>query len=312
MKLKDITNSHIEDMLLIHDKGGGNQINASLSKLFKKMDDESSEYEVSIKVAALNQLYSTAIQYIKPVVEKIVCEIPENHESLTEREYVDLIDKISTVKWSNQETGKSYERCNLSFASKYIHFLSEYKTPIYDSYIWIVLIGYLKQNEDDKLSFSPPKSYSDFYEVFLKFKKTFKLDCYSNYKIDKFLWQYGKNLLTDIINEEGISLNKSKSVLKKRITEQSLLNFRAYVEDIRKLYEFNKSDSPIYSNLGWLCGILEGCILNDKNDIKTFKNCRFFFIDESLTREDLDNAPDEVVENARIAYFKIKSILDKK
>lgn len=217
MKLIEINQSNFENILSIHDGDGGNLINDSLSKLFECMNDESNKFEVGIKVAALNQLYSTAIQYITPIVEKIVCEMPEKYRSLTEKEYSMLVDKIATVDWVSQTTGKTHSRCNLSFSSKYVHFISGRKIPIYDSYIWIVMIGYLKQNGQDTYSFSTPPSYKYFYDVFIKFKELFNLNNYSNYDIDKFLWQYGKNLLNKIMKDQEPNLGKAKLVLKKEL-----------------------------------------------------------------------------------------------
>ena len=218
MKLLEITDANFDEILMLHDKEGGNSINASLSKLFDCLNNESNPDEVSIKVAALNQLYSTAIQYIKPVVKKIVNEVGKNHKLFVENEYFELVDKIAIATWTNPTTKKPYSRCNLSFASKYVHFLSGYKVPIYDSYIWIVMIGYLNQNSKLAYSFKAPANYRDFYNVFTEFKNKFNLTSYSNYEIDKFLWQYGKNIINKIMNEERVNLDKAKSILKKRIT----------------------------------------------------------------------------------------------
>lgn len=221
MKLIKISESHVRNILLVHDRDGGNLVNASLSKLFECMNDESSRHEVSIKVAALNQIYATAIQYITPVVDEIIHKVPENHKVFSDEEYSKLVDEIATVSWISPTTGKRHSRCNLSFASKYIHFLSRRRIPIYDSYIWIVMIGYFKQNGCNTYSFSTPKSYKDFYEIFIKFKQFFDLKAYPNYEIDKFLWQYGKNMLNDIIKETKSSLDSAKTTLKKRITNYS-------------------------------------------------------------------------------------------
>ena len=218
MKLLEITDANFDEIIMLHDKEGGNSINASLSKLFNCLDNESSKFEVSIKVAALNQLYSTAIQYITPVVDKIVNEIGNNHALFNENEYVELVDKIATATWISPTTKKNHSRCNLSFASKYVHFLSGYKVPIYDSYIWIVMIGYLNQNSKSAHSFKAPANYRDFYNVFTEFKNNFNLTSYSNYELDKFLWQYGKNIINKIMNEESVNLDKAKSLLKQRVT----------------------------------------------------------------------------------------------
>ncbi|MDX2464650.1 MAG: hypothetical protein QNK31_09105, partial [Porticoccus sp.] len=191
LKLQPTSQLNIEELLHQHDSDGGNLINESLSKLFSSLNDEENQHEVSIKVAALNQIYSTAIQYIAPVVLKISEEIDNTHTDLSEEQYANLVDKISNVSWISQRTGKHHKRNNLSFCSKYIHFLSKYKLPIYDSYIWIVMVGYLNQKHQKKLGFSVPKNYKDFYSVFTNFRNDFELRKYSNYEIDKYLWQYG-------------------------------------------------------------------------------------------------------------------------
>jgi len=210
MKLIDINNDSFDKMLKLHADNGGDLINASLSKMFDCLNDETSKYEVQTKVAALNQLYSTAIQYITPVVKKIVREVPKNQK------YSSLVDKIATVKWKNSTTGKTYSRCNLSFASKYIHFLSKYEIPIYDSYIWIVMIGYLRQ-KGLAYSFNPPANYNKFYEKFIEFIDQYNLQQRSTYDIDKFLWQYGKKMLKKIMSKQKVKLEKAKSILKKRL-----------------------------------------------------------------------------------------------
>jgi hypothetical protein len=220
MELIEVNKKNIERMLAQHDADGGNEINESLGKLFSSLSDEENKNEVSIKVAALNQLYSTSIQYIKPVVAKIVSEIKQNHSELGGDSYLNLIDKIASIEWISETTGKSYKRKNLSFASKYVHFLSKRHVPIYDSYIWLVMVAYLKE-KDVKINLTAPKSYSKFYNYFSEFKESYSLESYSNYQIDKFLWQYGKNILSEIMKSEGVSLEKAKSIFKKRITKRS-------------------------------------------------------------------------------------------
>ncbi len=219
MRLIEITPPHYNKITAIYTGGGGDLINASLTKLFECMDDQSNIHEVRVKVAALNKIYSTSINFIEPVVEKIIKIVPEKHSALGHKEYAKLVDEISTISWVNPTTKKSHKRCNLSFSSKYIHFLSNRITPIYDSYIWIVMIGYMAQYGSRNYSFSAPKSYQEFYTIFCEFKGQFSLDKYSNYEIDKFLWQYGKNMLNAIIEEEGVNLSKAKTILKHRITK---------------------------------------------------------------------------------------------
>lgn len=221
MNLVEINDANFRSILLDHKNDGGDLVNESLSKLFNSLNDETGKYEVQIKVAALNQLYSTAIQYIAPVVDKIVEALKMNNAPNSFNDYCNLVDKIAIAKWQSPTTGKLHERNNLSFASKYIHFLSKYQTPIYDSYIWIVIIGYLIQKNGNAYKFDQPKTYSEFIKTFNKFKIDYNLEKYSNYQIDKFLWQYGKSLVTLIITQEKVTLDKAKAILKKRLTTAS-------------------------------------------------------------------------------------------
>ena len=215
MRLKKPTKEFIAEILELYSEE--NELNENLLKLFKTFNDDKKKYDVLIKVASLNKIYSTAIVNINPVVKQIneISRLAESNPK-TITEYVELVDKISRVNWTNSK-GENFERNNLSFASKYVHFLSDYKMPIYDSYIWIIIKGYLGQKNNEKISFENPKNFKEFYTVFEKFKIDLDLEHYSNYDIDKFLWQYGKNLINEIEVEMLIDLEKAKSELKKRI-----------------------------------------------------------------------------------------------
>ncbi len=216
MQLEKPTKEFISKVLYQYSQEEGNELNESVLKLFRTFNDDKNKYNVLIKVAALNKIYSTAITNVNPVVEKII-EINGKDNVLNElNDYVNLVDKISKIEWTNSK-GNNFKRNNLSFASKYVHFLSEYKTPIYDSYIWIVIKGYLGQKNNTKISFKNPASFKEFYATFDRFKQELNLEQYSNYQLDKFLWQYGKKLITDIEKELDINLDKSKSELRKRI-----------------------------------------------------------------------------------------------
>jgi len=216
MKLKKLNEKFIRSTLKHYEKDGEHLLNNKLLKLFKTFNDESDKSETRIKVAALNTLYSTAIKNINPVVTAILKASSQNQPKRID-EYVEFVDLISVAKWKNKNTGISYERNNLSFASKYVHFLSKARTPIYDSYIWIIIKGYLGQNGLAKKSFTKPKNYQEFYSTFSKFKSEFNLNKFSNYELDKFLWQYGRMSIAAIEEELGISIDKAKSELQRRI-----------------------------------------------------------------------------------------------
>lgn len=216
MKLEKPTNEFIAKILKLYTIKDGNELDQNLVKLFKTFNDDKNKFNVLIKVASLNKIYSTAIVNINPVVDQIIKISSSESNPKTITEYVEFVDKISKINWTN-EKGKSFERNNLSFSSKYVHFLSDFETPIYDSYIWIILNGYLGQKNKIKISFENPRNFKEFYATFQKFKIDLGLENYSNYDIDKFLWQYGKNLIQEIEKEMMIDLEQAKSELKKRL-----------------------------------------------------------------------------------------------
>ncbi len=214
--LPPITDQLIDDFLLIHKKQGGKEIDIHLKKLFECFNNESDFNDVYIKVAALNTIYSTAIKNIFPVVQKIVDYLKNKH-LMTRDEYKEAVDAIAYVKWTNENTHITYERRNISFASKYLHFLSGYEIPIYDSYIWIIMIGYLRQNNHFYLKFRAPKTYKEFHLTYELFLDTFKLHHHSAYDIDKFLWQMGMHMIQNQQNKETgqITLEQAKSIVRK-------------------------------------------------------------------------------------------------
>jgi hypothetical protein len=79
----------------------------------------------------------------------------------------------------------------------------------------------LGQCTNEKMSFTPPKDFADFYATFEKFKKELKLDRHTNYELDKFLWHYGKMKIREIEKELSCTLSKAKSELQKRLKKST-------------------------------------------------------------------------------------------
>ncbi len=207
MKLIKPTYEFIEEIRKLYlAKEDNDELNQNILKLFNTFNNDKNKSNVLIKVAALNKIYSTSIVNINPVVNHIIQISSTQLNPKSKIEYIEFVDKISKINWTNNK-GKCFERNNLSFASKYVHFLSNFEIPIYDSYIWIVINGYLGQNTNKNISFINPKNYKEFYDTFTKFKIDFGLENHSNYEIDKFLWQYGKKLISEIQTEMIIDLD---------------------------------------------------------------------------------------------------------
>lgn len=211
--LEKITPALIDKMNKRHDIEGGTAINEKLDLLFSTFPDNTCPNDVQVKVAVLNTIYNTSIKYILPVARKINSEFRALDESKKGIKVspIDMVDRIATAEWVSEESGKRVVRRNLSFASKYMHFESKRDVPIYDSYIWIVMNGYLR-GAGDRVTFGAPCNYAEFYARFQQFRQRFNLDRYSNYEIDKFLWQYGKAKISGY-RKEGLSMAKAKARL---------------------------------------------------------------------------------------------------
>lgn len=219
--LETITPTLISEMNKCHTDEGGTAINEKLDLLFSTFPDNTCPNDVQVKVAVLNTIYNTSIQYILPVAKKINAEF----KALGEREKgkkvspIDMVDRIATAEWRSEESGQTVVRTNLSFASKYMHFVSNRDVPIYDSYIWIVMNGYLHA-AGDHVTFGAPRNYAAFHSRFQQFRERFHLEGYSNYQIDKFLWQYGKNKI-NAYRKEGLSRAKAKARLQTELLKAS-------------------------------------------------------------------------------------------
>lgn len=211
--LERITPVLIDEMNKRHTIEGGTAINEKIDLLFSTFPDNTCPNDVQIKVAALNTIYNTSIQYILPVVSKINAEFKALDKCSKEIKVspIDMVDRIATAKWESEQSGKIVVRTNLSFASKYMHFESKRDVPIYDSYIWIVMNGYLHA-AGDQVTFGAPYNYADFHARFQRFRQRFNVEEYSNYQIDKFLWQYGKATISGY-RKEGLSMEKAKARL---------------------------------------------------------------------------------------------------
>jgi hypothetical protein len=215
--LKDITPKFIDDLCKRHDADGGTEINNKISKVFKCFPDNTCRHDVRIKVAVLNTLYNTSIQYIDPVVASINTTFSRlKTGGLIADDPTDLVDLIATASWVSNASGSLHERTNLSFASKFMHFQSKRVIPVYDSYVWIVMTGYLR-GVGERLTVGNPSRYADFHQRFDYFKKRFDLVKHSNYEIDKFLWQYGRQLISKIREELQVGIGDAKRELRRRL-----------------------------------------------------------------------------------------------
>lgn len=213
----------VDELCARHETDGNNAINENISKVFACFPDNLCENDVKIKVAVVNTLYNTGIRYIDPVAKNITTVFSRLRSGdLIISDSIELVDLVAKTNWENNGSGASHTRNNLSFASKFMHFHSERAIPIYDSYVWILMTGYLRRAGVRALIGNPVR-YSDFHDRFVIFRKKFNLAEYSVYEIDKFLWQYGKQLITDIRAELKVDIKKAKIELRKMLFDPQSL-----------------------------------------------------------------------------------------
>jgi hypothetical protein len=149
--------------------------------VFTQWHLNSNRSEVLRKVAVLNQIYSTNIYNISPVVEHILdLKIDDR---LTAGDPA-LVDEIAQVKFSD----KTHHL--FSFATKYCAWHEPKKFQIFDSHVEQMLCAY-RSYGFDKFRDEDLHNYARFAEVIENFRKYFGLEKFSRKDLDKFLYIEG-------------------------------------------------------------------------------------------------------------------------
>lgn len=160
----------------------------ALDKLFFTLCPENKEMsDILLKVAALNDFYSTHIFSVYPVAKHILSlGIRERLDDQLKSGDVSLVSKIQDM------TINGVHKNFYSFATKYCSHHQPLLYPIYDSYVEKVLCYF--RNSDKFASFKTPelKDYAKFKGTLIDFRSFYGLDQYSLKEIDKYLWQLGK------------------------------------------------------------------------------------------------------------------------
>ena len=97
-----------------------------------------------------------------------------------------------------------------------MHFQSNNKALIYDSYTWMMITLY-QINNHNTISIRNLEKYSEFHDQYTIFKREFDLLEYSNYEIEKFLWQYGRHLTEKIYSTKKIWTVKVRQELRRKL-----------------------------------------------------------------------------------------------
>jgi hypothetical protein len=160
-------------------------IERALTELIKQFPKNTDMPQILIKVAAINQLYSTNIYAVWQVAAHIA---KLNIDADLEVGEVQLVRKIAQVTIGNKQ------RNNLSFASKYCSWHQPKSYPIYDSRAEACLWAY---REQFGLAFARKDlwEYESYFEAVKEFRDRFELGHLTFKQIDKFLYLKGVELL---------------------------------------------------------------------------------------------------------------------
>lgn len=147
--------------------------------------------EVITKCSVLNDFYSTNIFKIYDVAKHIV-NINNIDDRLSKGD-ISLIEEIANIDMINDDNMISHYRF-YSFATKYCSHHNEKAFPIYDSYVHRILVRLNKEFHFSNFKSYDLKCYDKYVSALDDFIRYFNLK--SDYKsLDKYLWQWGKELL---------------------------------------------------------------------------------------------------------------------
>lgn len=156
----------------------------ALDKLFLTLCPKNTEMsDVLLKVAALNDFYSTNIFSVYPVAKHI---LSLRIDARLKAGDVTLVRDIQKV------TINGVEKNFYSFATKYCSHHNPLEYPIYDSYVEKVLKHFRDRDGFSKFSNDDLKEYIRFKGTLVDFGKFYGLDKYNLKQIDKYIWQLGK------------------------------------------------------------------------------------------------------------------------
>ena len=156
----------------------------ALDKLFIELCPNNTDIsDILIKVATLNDFYSTNIFSVYPVAKHILSLDIDKRMAAGD---VTLVADIQKVMINGVE--KNF----YSFATKYCSHHNTMDYPIYDSYVEKMLYHF--RNVDGFFDFANKdlKNYVSFKNILIQFRRFYGLEQYNLKQIDKYIWQLGK------------------------------------------------------------------------------------------------------------------------
>lgn len=156
----------------------------ALDKLFFELTPNNQDIsDILLKVATLNDFYSTNIFSVNPVAQHI---LSLNIDERLKSGDVTLVNDIQKV------TISGVQRNFYSFATKYCSHHNSLAYPIYDSYVEKVLKYFRKVDQFEKFKNDDLKDYPKFKNIILAFRNYYGLEQFNLKQIDQYLWQLGK------------------------------------------------------------------------------------------------------------------------
>lgn len=160
------------------------QENALNKLFFETFPDNKKLEEILIKVATLNEFYSTHINNVYSVAKSILeLDIDDRLKAGD----VTLVRDIAPYKKADGR-----EINNYSFATKYCSHHNPKGFAIYDSYVDSVLKYFKNVDGFCEFGTNDLKNYECFISVLLQFRKFYGLDQLNLKLLDRYLWQLGK------------------------------------------------------------------------------------------------------------------------
>lgn len=159
----------------------------ALDKLFFETYPVNSDInDVLIKVASLNDFYSTNVYYPFIVAKHIV------NLNIDDRLFngdANLVNDIASVKINEGKIRSFY-----SFATKYCSHHKPLEFPIYDSYVDQMLRYFRNTDHFQEFKNDDLRDYIKFKDILVHFKEFYKLEEFNFKDIDRYLWQLGQDV----------------------------------------------------------------------------------------------------------------------
>lgn len=156
----------------------------ALDKLFFELIPNNKDIsDILLKVATLNDFYSTNIFSVYPLANHI---LSLDIDDRLRQGDIALVKEIQKVNYG--EVTKNF----YSFATKYCSHHNPIEYPIYDSYVEKVLKYFRKKDKFADFKNVDLKDYQHFKQILLTFRSYYGLEEFNIKEIDRYLWQLGK------------------------------------------------------------------------------------------------------------------------